>query len=191
MQKYCNTQFSRVCFCSNVCESPSCYSIVYISLQQSLLNLEMINCCVRIDHRWSRSQLNLETCDPCVCMWGGQMAFHALAVHLERADFLYHSSLELRDTAPALSTHTHQPTVPILCQTCQDTWVSGRLYRQTWGQLWQAWGNTRDQFESKFSPDLTACLFVSLTGARRITLGTIDYDSELIVASVSLDVILL
>lgn len=123
------------------------------------------------------------------------MAFHTLLVHLESADFLYHSFLELRDTVhqccPHTHTHTLQPTVPILCQTCQDTWVSGLLYRQTWGQLWQAWGNTRDQLKSKFSPDLTACLFVCLTGARHITLGTIDYDSELIVASVSLEVILL
>ncbi len=104
---------------------------------------------------------------------------------------LLSSSGTLRTNAVHTHTHTLQPTVPILCQTCQDTWVSGLLYRQTWGQLWQAWGNTRDQLKSKFSPDLTACLFVCLTGARHITLGTIDYNSELIVASVSLEVILL
>ncbi len=69
---------------------------------------------------------------------------------------LLSSSGILRTNAVHTHTHTLQPTVPILCQTCQDTWVSGLLYRQTWGQLWQAWGNTRDSLKSKFSPDLTA-----------------------------------
>lgn len=40
-----------------------------------LPNLEMIKCCVRIDHRWWWSQLTLETCYPYKCMFGGTNGF--------------------------------------------------------------------------------------------------------------------
>lgn len=147
-----------------------------------------------IDRRCLQSQRFLEICELYKCMFRRTNGFPCSFSTSGESRFpVSFFSRAQGHCAPALSTHTHtlQPTVSILCQTCQDTWVSGLLYRQTWGQLWQAWGNTRDQLKSKFSPDLTACLFVCLTGARHITLGTIDYDSEPIVASVSLEVILL